>query len=40
MPRTTEDEELEASREWRSDGETKGQLKKEPNWKKLKTLVL
>lgn len=39
-PRTMEDVELEASREWRSDGEIKAQLKREPNWKKLKTLEL
>lgn len=36
MLHTTEDVELEASREWRFDGEIKAQLKKEPNWKKLK----
>lgn len=40
MPHTTEAEELEASREWRSVGEIKVLLKKERNWKKLKTLEL
>lgn len=40
MRHTTEAVESGVSREWRFDGEIKDRLKKEPNWKRLKTLAL